>query len=212
MLDTVVKIWQCQQKRLHIHNPTVCFHPIWTHLYSETDNANSWVVAVHHAIMVLQTAVHIALRDTKITRLVSKLQKLACITLPFLDKERCSILCHHHLVSSDCYCSVFLFLLVLRGGNQGSGCTTHQQRESVLQWEQATSLPRILLESQQVKLWQLRRRKLRRCPRPFLFERKTWGLAIEALPRTLFFRGALPTAQAHRFCSPTVLYFTYFSA
>ena len=27
-----------------------------------------------------------------------------------VDKERCSILCYQHLVLSDCYCSVFLFL------------------------------------------------------------------------------------------------------
>lgn len=94
-------------------------------------------------------------------------------------------------------CPLILFGV---GGNQGSGCAAHEQQQQQQQATatgtgrasmsiallrvQATSLPRILLEeSQQAKLWQLRRRKLRRrcptarCPHPFSshFERKNWG-------------------------------------
>ena len=69
--------------------------------------------------------------------------------------------------------------LLTNSNSNRAGEHEHEHRIAAMQ-EQATLLPRILLEeSEQARLWQLRRRKLRRCPTQpptahtlFRFERK----------------------------------------
>ena len=95
------------------------------------------------------------------------------------------------IVTAPCSCS-----LVLRGGNQGSGCTTQEQRESVALI--ASNL------TPKNTLWQVRRRKLRRCPRPFCFERKT-GHRLDTSKNTIF-QGSISSS------STTQILLSYFSA
>lgn len=206
----------------NIHNPTVSFHPVWTILHSKTDNANTWVVVVYHAIiffskdhyhaiMVLQTAGHSSAHCTPRhadrspcfpatearlyhTPLLTKKDARFCVTSTWF----CQI------VTAPCSCS-----LVLRGGNQGSGwvlTVTGTAWERCCESKQPHS-QEYCLAREQVKLWQVRRRKLRRCPRPFCFERKNWAPAIElwwsASKNTIFRGESSICSQPHRFCSPT---------
>ena len=180
----------------NIHNPTVSFHPVWTILHSKTDNANTWVVVVYHAIIFFferPLSCHHGSPNSRAFQctLHSKTRRSLPLFPSYrgspvshspVDKERCSILCYQHLVLSDCYCSVFLLLgSAWRESGKWLGAHSHRNSVRALLWEQATSLPRILFSKRTGEALAGAPAQTAKVPTPFLFWEKKLGTGYRTM-------------------------------